>query len=76
MGDDGKEGETTHGGDGTDDGSDTGTVNVPTPPPNQVLTYPHRHLVDDFDIASGGDSDDHQNQQDGPTGQGRKWRSL
>jgi hypothetical protein len=69
--DDGIE-ETTHDGDGTDVGSDAETVGVPTPPTDQVLAYPHRHLVDDSDIASCDNSDTHQNQQDGPTGQGRK----
>jgi hypothetical protein len=39
--DDGME-ETTHGGDGTDDESDAGTVGVPTPPTDQVLACPHR----------------------------------
>jgi hypothetical protein len=53
---DGKEREATHGGDGTDDESDTGTVQTP---PNS-------------DTASDVESVDQQNQQDGPTGQGRK----
>ena len=55
---DGKERETTHGGDGTDDESDAGTEPVPTPPNSNT--------------ASDVESVDHQNQQDGPTGQGRK----
>ena len=54
--DDGKEREASHCGDGTDDESDAGTVKA----------------VDDSDIASGDESGDNQNQQDGPTGQGRK----
>ena len=55
---DGKERETAHGDDGTDNESDTGTVQIPTPP--------------NSDTASDVESVDHQNQQDGPTGQGRK----
>ena len=50
-----KEREITHGSDGTDDESDTGTVKVP-----------------DSDTNSDVESVDLQNQQDGPTGQGRK----
>jgi hypothetical protein len=67
-----KESETTHGCDGTDVESDTGTEKVPTPPPSQNRLYPHRHLVEDSDTNSDVESVDQQNQQDGPTGQGRK----
>ena len=55
---DGKERETTHDEDDTDNESDTGTVQIPSPP--------------NSDTASDVESVDHQNQQDGPTGQGRK----